>query len=186
MMFNEQKVAQMAAVFLSKTPDHRMSHLKLMKLLYISDREAVRKFGFPISGDHFVSMQHGPVLSNTLNLMDGDVESKPHGWEYWISDKENHELSLRISFTQEMLDELSKAELKILDHVWDKFGLMGKWEIRDWTHEHCAEWVDPLGSSCPINFESLVRAVDFDNELTKELVSCFKTEQDMDKLFASL
>lgn len=188
MMFNEHKVAQMAAFFLSKTLDHRMPHLKLMKLLYISDREAVRKYGFPISGDHFVSMPHGPVLSNTLNLMDGDVESKPDGWEYWISAKENHELSLSDqSATNEILfDELSKAELKILDRVWNDFGRMGKWEIRDWTHKNCAEWVDPLGSSHPIDFESLVRAVGFNSELTRELVSCFNTGQDMDKLFASL
>ena len=80
-MFNERKAAQMAAFFLGQLLDRKMPHLKLMKLLYLSDREAVRAFGWPISGDRLVSMPHGPVLSQTLNLMDGDVESQPGGWE---------------------------------------------------------------------------------------------------------
>ena len=70
-MFNERKAAQMAAFFLGQLLDRKMPHLKLMKLLYLSDREAVRAFGWPISGDRLVSMPHGPVLSQTLNLMDG-------------------------------------------------------------------------------------------------------------------
>ena len=97
-MFNERKVAQMAAFFLVQPPERRMSHLKLMKLLYLSDREAMREFGWPISGDRLVSMlhgRHGPVLSQTLNLMDGNVESMKGGWEDLVSDKKDHELSLR-------------------------------------------------------------------------------------------
>lgn len=48
-MFNERKAAQMAAFFLGQLLDRKMPHLKLMKLLYLSDREAVRAFGWPIS-----------------------------------------------------------------------------------------------------------------------------------------
>ena len=36
-----------------------MPHLKLMKLMYLADREAVRTCGFPITGDRFVSMPQG-------------------------------------------------------------------------------------------------------------------------------
>ena len=82
-------------------------------------------------------MPHGPALSMTLNLMDGDVELKVGGWEEWVSDKENHELSLRKAFVPEDLDELSQAEMAVLDSVWRQFGAMDKWEIRDRTHQHC-------------------------------------------------
>jgi len=58
-----------------------MSHFKLMKLLNLSDWEAMERYGFPISGDRIVSMDQGPVLSMILNLMDGDVESLPGGWD---------------------------------------------------------------------------------------------------------
>lgn len=185
-MFNERKAAQMAAFFLGQLPDRKMPHLKLMKLLYLSDREAVRAFGWPISGDRLISMPHGPVLSQTLNLMDGDVESQPGGWEEWISDKENHELSLRQPLNAAALDELAPAEVDVLKAVWDKFGAMGKWEIRDWTHQHCAEWKDPKGSSFPIRYDALARAVGFDEASAQELAAQIEAEQEIDRIFAAL
>ena len=185
-MFNERKVAQMAAFFLGQSQESRMPHLKLMKLLYLSDREAMRAFGWPISGDRLVSMPHGPVLSQTLNLMDGDVESQLGGWEEWISDKENHELSLRQPLNAAALDELASAEIDVLKAVWDKFGAMGKWEIRDWTHQHCVEWKDPKGSSFPIEYDTLARAVGFDDASAKELAAQIQAEQEIDRIFAAL
>ena len=157
-----------------------------MRLLYLADREAVRAFGLPISGDRFVSMPHGPVLSMTLNLMDGDVESKAGGWEEWVSDKENHELSLRKAFVPEDLDELSQAEMAVLDSVWRQFGAMDKWEIRDWTHQHCPEWKDPQGSSNPISYKSLARALGFDEAAATEVALHIEAEQEVDRLFAGL
>lgn len=185
-MFNERKAAQMAAFFLGQAPGGRMPHLKLMKLLCLSDREAVRAFGWPISGDRLVSMPHGPVLSQTLNLMDGDVESQSGGWESWISDKENHELSLRRPLDIAALDELAPGELDILRAVWKQFGAMGKWEIREWTHQHCAEWKDPHGSSYPIPYDDLARAVGYDDAAARELAAQIQAEQEIDRLFAEL
>lgn len=185
-MFNERKVAQMAAFFLGQAPEGRMSHLKLMKLLYLADREAVRRYGLPISGDRFVSMPHGPVLSMTLNLMDGDVESGPDGWEAWISAKDNHELSLRKPFIPEELDELSPAEWTVLEAVWQQFGGMDRWGIRDWTHQHCPEWRNPHGSSYPISDQSLARAVGFDEAAAGELASRIEAECAVHQLFATL
>ena len=57
-----------------------MSHLKLMKLLYLADREGVHQLGYLLSGDR-PAVPHGPVLSMTLNLIDGDVESADGGCE---------------------------------------------------------------------------------------------------------
>ena len=185
-VFNERKAAQMAAFFLGQTHEKRMPHLKLMKLLYLAEREAMRAFGWPMTGDRLVSMPHGPVLSLTLNLMDGDTESQPGGWDEWISDKENHELSLRQPQDALDLDELAPAELDVLKSVWGKFGGMGKWEIRDWTHKNCAEWKDPNGSSYPIAYDALARAVGFDDAIAKELAAQICAEQEIDHLFPTM
>lgn len=163
-----------------------MSHLKLMKLMYLADREAVRAFGLPISRDRFVSMPHGPVLSMTLNLMDGDVESLPGGWTDWISAKEDNELSLNKFFEPDDLTELNRAELAVLKAVWAQFGAMEKWEIRDWTHVHCPEWKDPKGSSYPITFQSLARAVGLSETAANELAAQIEADQEIDSLFATL
>lgn len=185
-MFNERKAAQMAAFFLGQAPEGRMSHLKLMKLLYLAEREAVRCFGRPMVGDRLVSMPHGPVLAQTLNLMDGDSESESGGWEDWISDKENHEVALRNSYDRARLDELAPAELSVLQSIWAKFGAMDKWTIRDWTNKHCAEWKDPNGSSYPIQYETLARALGFDDSTARELAAQIQSEQEVDRLLTAI
>ena len=184
-MFNERKVAQMAAFLLGKGGD-RMPHLKLMKLLYLADREALERYGFPISGDCIVAMPHGPVLSMTLNLMDGDVESLPGGWDSLISDKENYELSLKDSVTRSDLDELSQADIDVLEAVWARFGHMGKYEIRDFTHDHCPEWTDPNGSSNPISYEKVFRALGRSKDVAAKLCARIEDERSLDKTFAAL
>lgn len=184
-MFNDRKVAQMAAFLLGKGGT-RMAHLKLMKLLYLADREAMSQYGAPISGDRIVAMPHGPVLSMTLNLMDGDVESSPDGWDSLISDKENHELSLKRPVTCDDLDELSQADIGVLETVWRQFGHMDKWTIRDYTHDHCPEWTDPNGSSLPISYESVFRALGRSKDVAAELSAHIEAERSLDKIFASL
>ncbi|GMQ79087.1 MAG: Panacea domain-containing protein [Anaerolineae bacterium] len=184
-MFNEQKAAQMAAFFLGRRGG-AMSHLKLMKLLYLADREAMRQFEFPISGDHMVSMPHGPVLSMTLNYMDGNIESSPGGWEEWISAKENHELSLRQPVQREALDELSDADIDILETVWTQFGHMSRWEIRDYTHDNCPEWSDPNGSSKPISPKDVFLALGRSSDVAEELDADIEAERSLNRLFAQV
>jgi uncharacterized phage-associated protein len=184
-MFNERKVSQMAAYFLQKRGG-RMSHLKLMKLLYLAEREALRLYGDSMSGDCPVSMPHGPVLSMTLNLMDGDIESQAGGWDSLISAKENHELSLQTQLQLEDLDELSKADVKILESTWNQFGQLSRWEIRDYTHHHCKEWEDPHGSSRPISFEKLFQSLGRPADEAKRMADHIEEQRHIDEIFSAL
>lgn len=184
-MFNERKVAQMAAYLLDRG-EKCMPHLKLMKLLYLADRQSMDLYGFPISGDCIVAMPHGPVLSMTLNLIDGDVESCENGWESWVSDKSNHKVTLKRHVLPEALDELSAADLETLESVWNTFGHMNQWAIRDYTHQYCPEWQDPKGSSLPIPYENVFRALGKSDETAIELGARIETERSLDRLFARL
>jgi len=132
--------------------------MKLMKLLYMADRESMDRYSAPMSNDYAVSMPHGPVLSSTLNLITGQIESP--FWRSWISPDARHEVSLsRPVHSWEDLDELSEADLEILDLVWGKYGHLRRWEIRDMTHRDCPEWVDPRGSSFPIDPRNVFTAL---------------------------
>lgn len=184
-MFNERKVAQMAA-FLLEQGGKRFAHLKLMKLLYLADRESLDQYGYPLSGDKHVSMRHGPVLSCTLDLINGNVLSRDDGWEAWISDRENHEVAVRRDFTREELDELSDADIEILSSVWGKFGHMSKFEIRDYTHDNLPEWEDPNGSSNPIPVKRIFTALGRTPTEADELKANLEAESSIDRLFASL
>jgi uncharacterized phage-associated protein len=181
-MFSEIKVTQMAAYLLKKRGG-RMSYMKLIKLLYLAERQAMAKWGESMSGDKFVSMPHGPVLSGTLDLINGDSEEY---WDKFIKSEPDHEISLLQNVEIEDLDELCLAEMKILDKVFDEFGKMGRFEISKYTHDYCKEWQDPNGSSFPIRPDEIFRAVGkTESEVTK-LVRKYTEQQQLNQLKAEL
>ena len=171
-MFNEQKAAQIAAWFLAQAGG-TMPHLKLMKLMYLADRDAMAEYGFPMTGDHFVSMPHGPVLSNTLSHINDEATSSVDGWDSWISDKANHEVGLLRSVGSDALDYLSRADLNVLNATWNKFGHMSKYQIRDYTHDakNCPEWKNPHGSSYPIHYKTVFLALGFPDNLAESMAA---------------
>lgn len=185
-MFNERKVAQMAA-YLLKRRGGTMSHLKLIKLLYLADREALNSYGASISGDSFFSLPNGPVLSRTLNLMAGVIESETQGWETWISDRAEHQVSLRQDFELNDLDYLSRADIDILDSVWQQFGAMNRWQLVEYTHSgNCPEWENPNGSSAPITHIKIFSALGKSQEDAAILASDIEAEKTIDRIFANL
>ena len=60
--FDEAKATQTAAAFL-RLAGGQLHPLALLKLLYQADREALRRWGLPITTDRYASMQFGPVTS---------------------------------------------------------------------------------------------------------------------------
>lgn len=185
-MFSEHKVAQIAAYLLDRAKG-RMKYLKLMKLLYLADRESMKRHGWPISGDRYVSMNQGPVLSQTLNLINGAEKFTKDGWGDWIADKADYALSLRHKrVTREMLDQLSEAEIEVLSDVYAKFGKWDQWKLVEYTHRYCKEWQDPKGSSIPIPYEAVFKALGRTPAEARTLASRLEQERRIDKVFASL
>ncbi|GAV20831.1 hypothetical protein MMIC_P1806 [Mariprofundus micogutta] len=186
-MFSEHKVSQMAGYFLSLCEGNSMPHLKLMKLLYLADRKSLDEYGFPISGDSVVAMPHGPVLSMTLDFINGAAKSSSGGWESWISDRSNHRVSLRSSsHTRGDFDELSDIDIDILDEIWIQFKDMGRWDIRDYTHDNCPEWEDPKGSSMPIPFRKIFEALGKSRQEAVALEARIEDEVAIEGVFARL
>ncbi len=149
----------MAAFFADKKGG-TISSIKLTKLLYLADRESLAEYGFPISYDYGVSMPRGPALTATLDLTRGEGgRSGQAKWDEWIADCENHNVSLQRNIDREDLDELSDADIEILERTWSKFGGMSRWELVDYTHEHLSEYQDPNGSSLPISDEARLFAI---------------------------
>jgi len=164
-----------------------MSHLKLMKLMYLADREAMRTSGFPMTGDRFVSMPHGPVLSNTLSHINDEALSSDGGWDSWISDKANHEVGLLRPISADALDQLSRADLGVLDTIWHQFGHMHKYVIRDYTHDsrNCPEWKDPNGSSSPIAYKTVFEALGFDSAQAVQMEAEIEAQNAIAKALAA-
>lgn len=182
MIFSDQKVAQIAAFFLGQAQG-AMPHLKLIKLMYLADRESMARFDVPMTDDRPVSMPHGPVLSSTLNLIKGT--SRSDAWSHWISPLENHEVRLACEIeTLDDLDELSKADLSVMESVWQQFGHMSKYQLRDYTHKHLPEWHDPNGSSKDIDIRETFQALGQDAELAKRKVKYLQERKALGRVLA--
>src|SRR6266545_1760337 len=83
--FNERRATEAAARFL-KLRGGRMSYLKLIKMLYFLDREALLRWGRPVTTDRYVSMDNGPVVSRIYDLIrEEPAPGTDPVWRHFIS-----------------------------------------------------------------------------------------------------
>lgn len=138
--FDINKAAQSAYFFLSHAGGE-LEILKLVKLLYLADRESLKQRRTVIIGGTYYSLKHGPITSEALDLIDDGTRTGDSPWELLISDRANNRVGIRAELKN--YDALAESELRVLTEVWDTFGGKGKWELVDWTHAHCEEWSNP-------------------------------------------
>lgn len=152
--FHPEKALEAAALFL-KLHGKPMKHLGLLKLLYLADRTALDRMGQSITGDHYVSMNYGPVLSGVYDLIKGT-----HGdadalalWSQFVSARTNYLVSLRDDPGD---DDLCEEEECIIREVYARHGSTDPFSLAELTHD-LPEWKDPRGSSIPILIGDLLR-----------------------------
>jgi uncharacterized phage-associated protein len=154
--FNVRKAAQVAAFFALKQGGE-INVLKVVKLIYLADRRYMEKYDFPLLNDELVSMDHGPVDSMTYDCINGNQADRGE-WHDFVADRLGYSVGVASpGITVATLDELSRADVQVLEETWAKYGHMSKYEIRDYTHKHCPEWEDPQGSSTPIPYERVFK-----------------------------
>ncbi len=177
--YREEKATQAAARLL-ELRGAPMSHLKLIKLLYLVDREALVRYGRPVTYDSYFSMPHGPVLSFTLDRINEPEFSQGAYWHRYIGPKQNNEIGLASASIPN--DQLSPAEEELIGTVFEKFGRMTRWELRDYTHT-LPEWQDPRGSSRPIDPADILRAEGFADDDIREITAGLEALAIADTLF---
>jgi uncharacterized phage-associated protein len=132
-----------------------MSYLRLLKLLYIADRESLKETGRSITGDHVVAMEHGPVLGGVYSLIKGEHTA----WAQWSA------FFRKNGYRLEMVNDpgngkLSKYELGKLRGVADAYADKDEWSLVEVVHGF-EEWKknDPGKSSQPIPLEDILEAI---------------------------
>jgi len=146
---NEKKATQVAARFLSAA-GRSMHHLKLIKLMYLLDREALLRWGLPVTNDVYFSLPHGPVPSGVLDL----ILSEDGFWAQHISGPNEHVVTL---LDETGNDELSDAEEALIDELSERYRKWDRFKLRDYTHS-LQEWKDPGTGRLPIRIEDILKA----------------------------
>jgi uncharacterized phage-associated protein len=153
--FDEKKATQAAGRLLERS-GRRMDAMKLMRMLYLADREALLRWGRTISTDSFLFLKHGPALSQVLNLItDGDdPRQEPSQWNAHIARHQDLALDLRGDLDYRLLSE---EELALLDEIVSLHGAKTPWELADLTRA-LPEWRDPQGGAIPFGAQDILTA----------------------------
>lgn len=153
--FSEAKAAEAAAVLL-RAAGGRMPYMRLIKLLYLADRESLHRFGRPIVGGHYVAMRLGPVLSEVLDAIKRDL---PGPWQEAV-ERDGYDVRLRGEPEPHLL---SDAEIAVLEETADLFRLLNQWALSGLTHG-LPEWRDPGASAVEITPEAILQALEKSEE----------------------
>lgn len=124
--FHPEKAVQAAALLLRLHNDLRgqetMKYLGLLKMLYISDRLALKRMDQPITGDYYFSMKYGPVLSIVYDLIKGkSISGVSSLWSEYISTISDFKITLVADPGDE---ELCEEEEDILREVYEPIPLI--------------------------------------------------------------
>jgi len=149
-----------AASVLVRSEGGRIDRLRLLKLLYIADRESLAQRAYPIIGGRVAALDNGPLHSEVYDLIKG-----VHGeWGHWARFFANDGHSV-VLVTDPGTDELSEFEVEQLTTVSAEFREIDTWAVVEKTHEF-PEWIDrhQKGSSRPIPVELILQSVGFNED----------------------
>lgn len=157
--FKSKKAAQLAAYFAVKS-EGLIEKLKLIKLIYLTERRFIGDYRHPMLYDELYSLPHGPICSSTLNGIDGVIHEEI--WDDYIARNGNVVVSMR-AFTRDDLDELSDAEIAVADRAWSRFGAMTASQLRNYSHKNCSEYTEIEQGRIPISYTELFEALGIEN-----------------------
>jgi uncharacterized phage-associated protein len=155
-----------------------MDRLRLLKVLYIADREALKERGSPILGGLVVAMKHGPLHSEVLDYINRN-RARSGTWSEYIG---NQGFSVFLIQDPGNLD-LSPYEVEKLNEVADRYAVLDTWELSELSHEF-EEWKESfvVGTSTAISPESLMKAVGFNAEEIRGILEDARAHSRLAKL----
>jgi hypothetical protein len=157
--FDRQKATEAAAEFI-RLAGGKINILKLTKLMYLLDREALERIGVPVVGGRYVSMEHGPVTSEVLNSINHERGEGTGVWDEEITPRTDHEVAIRKR--DGSCVHLSRKEQAIIGELHEQHKNRDQYELRDWCHKNCKEWVEPKfwqSGSIPISVQALATEI---------------------------
>lgn len=173
--FNARMAAQVVAFFACKEKSNKISKLKVIKLIYIADRESIKTQGEPILSDERFALDHGPINSATLSLIDENGSARHlTTFKQFISRIDSRTSVAKREFSRDDLDELSDLDIEILETVWAEHGKRSASALRAWTHikTNIPEYNEPPeGSRTKIFLSDIYEAVGVDAQALTDFES---------------
>lgn len=172
--FDAQKIIQIID-FLVARNSFSLNYTKMIKLLYIADKEALSKHDIVITGDRYCSMKSGPVLSGVFDLIKG-IYSNPKVQELWNEHFNTIGLNV-VSKTKTPLeyDKLSDFETDLLTSIDAEYKHKDYGYMINLTHDKKkyseVRWkeAEKMGTSLPLGIEDILKNLGRTDEEIEEL-----------------
>lgn len=167
--FNVTKAVQAVGAIFREEDSTVLEYLRVIKLLYLAERESIKEIGRPIIGDTVVAMDHGPALSRVYDLIKGST-TVPEEMLKWSAFVERcGRYVIRLS-SNPGVGQLSRYETKKLRDVTKRNIGKDQWEIVDDMHK-LEEWkkhyLESTSRHIPLKtiFEAVGRADKFEGAM---------------------
>jgi uncharacterized phage-associated protein len=183
--FDPEKFANVLTFFAERVTD--LDKLKAAKLLYFADKYHLVRYGRPIIGDRYHSLDYGPVPSKALDIMNETIhDNRPIATKRPLRsllkrfvgvDRAHHYPRFRPKRSPD-LDVFSESEIEALEHTIANYGRESGVELIKKTHREPA-WKETKGygeidyrlffRDLPSSTGRVVRLLESDQD-TRELV----------------
>ena len=178
-MFREDKTTQMTARFL-QLANGRIPYIKILKMLYLADKQMLVERGKPISYDRWYAMKHGPVLSSTYNLIKGAIPSA-----YWSKHIKTEGYDVVLT-SDPGSEALSPAEDRIIDSVFRQCDDHDQWELVRKLHDQLPEWTDPGDTSREMTYKMVLQTEGLSEEDIEGILENIKMQDDVQQTLEAL
>ena len=176
--FNHRKAVQALNIFAQKEGGS-INKMKAIKLIWLSDRLHLRKYGRTITGDTYFALKLGPVPSNTRDILEISPFSSEEELSYSddfisITDKYNYKAKI-VANTK----VFSQSDKDAFEEIYKVYGHLNHFELSELSHlfPEWKRWETALQKSPPTRF--LMDFNDFFHNTEKENEVFNEEEEDL-------
>lgn len=180
-------------LYILKAFPEGVDYIHLFKVMYFAQQDQLKEYGLPIMYDTFVARKHGPVPALTYKVLRG-IEGKADLSSPKLKDfadslniaisQDGHQLVLASKNAECDMDELSVADVKMLDKWIEKCKDVESFDLSDKSHEDRA-WerakrqADKTGEDSKITMYDMAAAAG----ASKDMLCVIRDRQSVQKAF---
>jgi uncharacterized phage-associated protein len=165
--FDVKKAIQSIGVLMRHDQVTQMNLMRILKLLYLAERDVLQQTGRSITGDSFAALERGPVMENIYSLI-RDQHSEFSMFDEYFQ-RERYSLK---KIKDPEIDELSEFEIDAIQRTATEHAERDEWALVQFTHE-LVEWKknDPGKSSKMIPVADVLEAVGYTPREIEEVMA---------------
>lgn len=136
--FNHKKAVYTLAYFAQKEGGS-INKMKAFKLIWLSDRLHLRKYGRTILNDVYFALPKGPIPSSTKDLADNSdylADAEKELREQMLENTGRYAIKIKAEIKKNVFSE---SDLEVMEHIYENFGKLDEFTLSDLSHQY-PEW----------------------------------------------